>query len=252
MKHSGFTPVIVLTADQRRSRVSHDRVPEALDVLSDLSRRARCGFERTAGDEIQGVLADGTAATAAVVALARLGGWRMGLGIGLAEAPLPRSTRAARGPVFVAARTAVDDARRSPVHLAVRRGIPGRDAGDAAASRAGDHRVRGGDARTADLPARDPGGVVGQRGYVELDATRAAESALWLLLSVLDRRTPQGWEVVDLMHVSTTGQAVAARLGITPSAVSQRLSRAAFEETRRGEQLAATLLDLALCRVVMS
>lgn len=246
MKRTGFTSVIVLTADQRRSRAGPDRVPEALDALSDLSRRARCAFERTAGDEIQGVLADGTSALAGVVTLARLGDWRIGLGIGTAETPLPRSTRAARGAAFVAARTAVEDARRSPVQLAVR----GSAGDEAPVSRGVAPPPRGGDPRDAGQPRiTGQGGVVGPRGYVDLDATTAAESALWLLLSVLDRRTPQGWEVVDLMQHPTTGQAVAARLGITPSAVSQRLSRAAFEETRRGEVLAASLLDLALSRV---
>ena len=46
----------VLTVDQRGSRRSADRVPEALSALSGVPTVLR--FERTAGDEFQGVLDD--------------------------------------------------------------------------------------------------------------------------------------------------------------------------------------------------
>ena len=53
--------MFVLTADQKRSRRRGDRVPEALAALeSTLGTAAASGvalpFERTVGDEIQGVL----------------------------------------------------------------------------------------------------------------------------------------------------------------------------------------------------
>ncbi|MFC6344458.1 transposase, partial [Nocardioides hankookensis] len=53
------TPVVVLTVDQRGSRTSPDRIPEMLAGLAAVP--ARLGFERTVGDELQGVLDDGTA-----------------------------------------------------------------------------------------------------------------------------------------------------------------------------------------------
>src|SRR5688500_19628182 len=108
--------MFVLTADQKRSTRHGDRVPEALAALADLAVAGSTGaarendgsgvalpFERTVGDEIQGLLSTPAAAVRAVTALVRLGGWRMGLGIGAVDTPLPDSTRAASGPAFVAA-----------------------------------------------------------------------------------------------------------------------------------------------------
>jgi len=54
----------VLTIDQARSRRSPDRVPELLAALSDVGVLAP--FERTVGDEVQGVPADAAAALAAI------------------------------------------------------------------------------------------------------------------------------------------------------------------------------------------
>lgn len=121
MQVASIDAVYVLTVDQQRSRRSHDRVPEAIDALTARLRRAVLPFERTAGDEFQGVLAGADDVLEAVTVLARLGDWSIGLGIGDVERPLPHSTRAARGDAFVRAREAVEAARRGPApRLAVR------------------------------------------------------------------------------------------------------------------------------------
>lgn len=108
---------IVLTVDQRDSRHSEDRIPETLERLAPLP--TLLSFERTAGDELQGVLDDPDAAMAAVGELLRDAGWYVGVGVGLVEDPLPDHSRAGRGPVFLQARTAVTEAKTSPWHLRV-------------------------------------------------------------------------------------------------------------------------------------
>lgn len=199
--------MIAIIADQHHSRSQADRVPEALDVLARLGAGLRLPFERTAGDEVQALTADPAVAVAAAQHLSRLGGWRLGLGLGAVESPLPGSTRAARGSAYVAAREAVERARQSPAGLAV-------------------------------------------TASPEADATGAhdAETVLWLLRDLWQRRTGQGWELADaLVDVSTQAEA-AARLGITPSAVSQRARSARLEESARGAALATSLLAHALDR----
>src|SRR5215470_10296118 len=57
-------------------------------------------------------------------------------------------------------------------------------------------------------------------------ATRALETVLWLWAAVLGRRTERGWEVADLVAEGLTYDETAQRLGITPSAVSQRAAAA--------------------------
>ena len=121
----------VLTVDQRASRTSPDRVPDTLRRLNAVVPTV-LGFERTAGDEFQGVLADPVVVVDTVMELLRLGGWSSGIGAGPVETPLPRSTRAAAGPAFLSARRAVDAAKQRPARLAVRGVVP-TDAGDAQA-----------------------------------------------------------------------------------------------------------------------
>ncbi len=112
--------VVVLTIDQRGSRREPDLVPALvgrLDArrLGPLVRR----FERTAGDEIQGIAAAPGAVVGRVEELLRDGRWNVGLGIGQVEKPLPRSTRAGRGEAFVLARQAVTRAKWASSHLSV-------------------------------------------------------------------------------------------------------------------------------------
>lgn len=109
--------MFVLTVDQRRSRRDADRVPELLALLA--STPVVRAFERTAGDEVQGVLDDPDAVVDTVLTLVRRTRWSTGVGVGTVAQPLPPSTRAGRGPAFERARDAVEAAKTSPSHLGV-------------------------------------------------------------------------------------------------------------------------------------
>ncbi|WP_245161169.1 SatD family protein [Blastococcus sp. CT_GayMR16] len=121
----------MLTVDQRASRSSPDRVPEVLRRLNSTVATV-LGFERTAGDEFQGVLADPDDVVEVVAQLVRAGEWSIGVGAGPVQTPLPPSTRAGAGPAFLCARRAVDAAKQRPARLAVRGVVPA-DAADAQA-----------------------------------------------------------------------------------------------------------------------
>ncbi len=109
--------VLVLTIDQRSSRRGPDLVPEALAALAPVPMLRR--FERTVGDEFQGVLADPERLVAVLEPLLRDEEWNVGLGFGPVEEPLPAHARAGRGPAYVHAREAVTSAKASPWHLRV-------------------------------------------------------------------------------------------------------------------------------------
>jgi hypothetical protein len=121
----------VLTVDQRASRRSTDRVADALRLLN-AEVATVLAFERTAGDEFQGVLDDADEVVDVVLRLVRTGIWSIGVGAGPVQTPLPRSTRAGAGPAFLSARRAVDAAKQRPTRLAVRGAVPV-DASDAQA-----------------------------------------------------------------------------------------------------------------------
>ena len=121
----------VLTVDQRASRTSPDRVPEVLRQLNALVPTV-LGFERTAGDEFQGVLAEPEDVVEVVLRLVRSGDWSIGIGAGPVQTPLPPSTRAGAGQAFLSARRAVDAAKQRPSRLAVRGAVQA-DAADAQA-----------------------------------------------------------------------------------------------------------------------
>ena len=121
----------VLTVDQRGSRRSPDRVAEVLRRL-ETTVPAVLAFERTAGDEFQGVLDDPAVVVDVVLQLLREGTWSVGVGAGPVQTPLPASTRAAAGPAFLSARRAVDAAKQRSAHVAVR-GAEATDAEDAQA-----------------------------------------------------------------------------------------------------------------------
>lgn len=108
---------VVLTVDQRDSRRSPDAVTPVLDALAAVP--TLLPFQRTAGDEFQGVLDEPDALAPALELLLRDGRWHIGVGLGSVESPLPADTREARGPAFVAARDAVSSTRSAPWQLRV-------------------------------------------------------------------------------------------------------------------------------------
>lgn len=101
----------VLTVDQRNSTHEPDRVPELLEQLADVP--AAIPFERSVGDELQGVLASPEEVVDAALRCLRGGGWYVGIGIGAVELPLPATPREGRGSAFVAARAAVERAKKT-------------------------------------------------------------------------------------------------------------------------------------------
>ncbi len=114
--------MVVVTIDQRGSRSGPDLVDALLTQLNDPGTAGTrvLDFERTAGDEVQGVLGDPAAAVDLALVLAATGSWSVGLGTGAVQSPLPRSTRAARGPAFEHARHAVERAKSGAEPVAVR------------------------------------------------------------------------------------------------------------------------------------
>ncbi|KQP81994.1 hypothetical protein [Aeromicrobium sp. Leaf291] len=120
--------MFALTIDQRGSRRSRDGVPELLDALAHVETvRA---FERTVGDEVQGLVAAPAVAVEVVTQVAGTGRWWIGVGVGDVDVPTPTSVRAARGPALLAARVAVERAARCTAGVALEAG-EGRDPQDA-------------------------------------------------------------------------------------------------------------------------
>ncbi|GEA88795.1 sigma factor-like helix-turn-helix DNA-binding protein [Cellulomonas cellasea] len=200
-----------LTIDQIDSRRVGDRVEPFLARvhrrLDDLGAGMHVvrAFERTVGDEVQGLLSDAALVVDLALDVVRHGGWSVGIGAGEVDEPLPSSTRAATGSALLLARDSVEAAKRRsrPVPLAVR-GV------DEAA-------------------AADAEGVL-----VLLAATAGRRSvAGWAVVDAV-RATP-----------GLRQEEVAERLGITQQAVSQRLRTALWHEEQAARPAAARLLALA-------
>lgn len=204
--------MFVVTVDQRASRRVGDRVPEVLHLLTaELGLRPGAPgvvrqFERTVGDEIQGVLDDPAVAVDTALALLRTDDWYVGIGAGPVVDPLPASTRAASGAAFVRARTAVERAK-------------GRGRGAPVAVDGEDEQA----AQDAQAVLTLLGAVVGRR-----------TEAGW---AVVDALEPGG--------VGARQEDVAEHLGISQQAVSQRLQTALWSEELAVRDVVARLLDRA-------
>ncbi|PZQ88391.1 MAG: DNA-binding protein [Leifsonia xyli] len=112
--------MFAITADQIDSRHGPDLADDGLALLTRVGAgRLALAPDRTAGDEIQALTDDAATALALALALARTGRWSVGLGIGTVRTPLPTTTRAATGEALIAARDAVDAAKRRPGRVAV-------------------------------------------------------------------------------------------------------------------------------------
>ncbi len=110
--------VFALTVDQIGSRRRTDRIDATIERLAGAA--TLLPFVRTVGDEFQGLLGDPLSVLDAILLLMRSQGWHIGLGIGGVEQPLPADSRSARGDALLSARTAVEQAKAEPSHLAVR------------------------------------------------------------------------------------------------------------------------------------
>jgi hypothetical protein len=197
--------VFVLTVDQRGSRRVGDLVEDLLAFLRQFSGRSGVVrvFERTVGDEVQGVLDDADLAVDLALRLLRTRGWSVGIGVGPVHEPLPRSTRAGFGPAFVNARSAVERAKRRtrPVSLAVEGNVASR--------------------------AQDAESVLTLLGALTVRRSKAG----WDVVDALEELGP-----------GVTQEAVAEHLGVTQQAVSQRLRAAMWAEELAARPVAARLL----------
>lgn len=234
--------MIVLTVDQRGSTYAADRVPEVLGELGRLTR-GRAGlvvpFERTVGDEVQGVLAAGREGAELTVDLTlhllRDQGWSIGIGVGQVDGPLPPVSREARGFAFYRARDAVERAktRSKGMSVAVEGPPPG----------APDRRAEGHGERSAGKHS------AGEPSAVEPDQPDLAaevEALLRLLAAIRARRTPQGWEVADtlasLPDKPGRQRIVAQSLAVSEQAVSQRVRAALWQEEEAVRPIVVRLL----------
>jgi hypothetical protein len=112
--------MFVLTVDQVDSRGVGDRVGPLLPELSGRWHSTLVlGPDRTAGDEFQLIVRDAAGAIGLVLELTRQDGWSVGLGVGDVDEPLPATTREASGDAFVAARDAVERAKRAQHRFAL-------------------------------------------------------------------------------------------------------------------------------------
>jgi len=195
--------MFVLTADQRGSRQGPDRVGSALQLLGRVVPKPLRGFERTAGDEVQGVLDQAGQCIDALQALVATGHWSVGVGVGPVEQPLPAVTRAGRGPAFTAARRAVEAAKDRHHHAAL--------LGE---------------------------GLTPQAAL----AVEDADTVLALALAVALRWSEEAREAVDLVARGATQTDAARELGVTRQAVGQRLGAALWRPQSRAVEVVVHLL----------
>ncbi|MBB5632111.1 hypothetical protein BKA04_000334 [Cryobacterium mesophilum] len=194
--------MFVITADQVDSRSGSDLVVGALRDLAETIPAPILAAERTVGDEFQLLLTDHAEALDVILRLTRSDHWSVGCGVGTVHLPLPNTIREASGPAFVAARTAVDRAKKRPTRFAL-------------------------DGGANDVPTRD------------------AEALVDLLLILRSRRSPEGWELDDLLATGMSQADAASALGITPQAVSLRARAAEL----RADRLARKPLERILQRL---
>lgn len=111
--------MFVITADQVDSRSSSDLVAAAIHTLNSGSVRTVLDADRTAGDELQVLLSHATDALSIILQLTRTGEWSVGCGVGDVTTPLPGNIREATGKAFIAARRAVDRAKKRQTKFAL-------------------------------------------------------------------------------------------------------------------------------------
>lgn len=197
----------VVTIDQRDSRHHRDRIGDVLSVLTDVG--TVLPFERTAGDEVQGLFESAMPALVACAHAVRLGGWSIGLGVGAVQKPLPVSTRQATGSAYIAARDAVERAKRTrPLSFAL--GVP----------------------KDASQPL--------QRYVEQLQAN------VILILERIAERTSDQWRVIDAVTNApgVTLTELAGTLGVSRQAVGKSLQRSHWAVAEEALESAAVSLEL--------
>ncbi|MEE2521787.1 MarR family transcriptional regulator [Pseudarthrobacter sp. J75] len=225
----------VLTIDQRGSTRDRDRVPELLAELTSLGFPS---FERSVGDELQGVVDHAGQAVDAALHALRSGHWYVGIGLGEAVVPDGGSPREGIGSAFVAARHAVEFAKGagSRVPLSVVAGIlaAGAVEEDGMATERPDANGQGTD------PAAEA-----------VAACADAQAVLRLIARLRQERTAPQWKLVDTLNELTAAaphgiqKLAAERLGVSEQSVSRTLIRAGWQEELAARPAAARLLEFA-------
>ena len=219
----------VLTIDQRGSSSDVDRVP---GLISDLRGLTPAPFERSVGDELQGVVEHAAEVVDIALHALRSGNWYVGIGIGTTMQLAPGgSPREGSGSGFVAARKAVELAKSAAgqVPLSVVSGTMGRG---------------------REVPPQAREGAV---------SSANAQAVLRLIGRVVQQRTQAQWRVVDRLRASQGGEGrhgsqkhVAHELGITEQSVSRAVLRSGWQEEWAARPAAAMLLDYAHSQIVRS
>ncbi len=111
--------MFVITADQDASRRTGDRVEAILEHLAsrDFAGSLDLNFQRTVGDEIQGVTSSASLCLTAALELQRAQEWAVGIGVG--EATLTDEAVSSSGSAFIHARTAVERAGSKAVNTPI-------------------------------------------------------------------------------------------------------------------------------------
>ncbi|RAX47629.1 MarR family transcriptional regulator [Arthrobacter sp. AQ5-06] len=210
----------VLTIDQRGSTADVDRVPDLIAALRSLTPAP---FERSVGDELQGVVEQAEDVVEIALYALRSGRWYVGIGIGAVQLTPGGSPREGSGSGFVAARKAVELAKGSAgqVPLSV---------------------VSGSVGRGREMPPHAKEGVM---------TSANAQAVLRLIGRVVQQRTPAQWRVVDRLRALRgdgkhgSQKHVAQELGITEQSVSRAVLRSGWQEEWAARPAAAMLLDYA-------
>ncbi|MGV8876193.1 MAG: DNA-binding protein [Rhodoglobus sp.] len=195
--------MFVITADQRNSRRTPDAVAETLNLLNtqhagDLALPA----ERTAGDEVQMLVHSAHAVLTIALKLSRTQQWSIGIGIGAVPQPYGTTVRATSGDAFIAARNAIDRAKKSQAKCAIE-----------------------------------------SEPFNALAAN--CDPLLELLILLRNRRTPNGWQLYDLLGSGITQAQAAEKLGISPQSASQRALVAGLRTEENSVAALANILSNA-------
>lgn len=193
----------VLTINQRDSREVGDLVPELLREFRHLP--AVVPFQRSVGDEMQGVVDSASAAVEAALRAIRYRRWHVGIGVGGILPPVPERLVDAEGYGLVYARRAVNRAQKTGERIPL--AVEGPDAAVAGEAEA----------------------VLRLLGHIVYTRTEAE----W---KVLDLMTPGARGQQKL---------IAQELGISTQAVSKAVVRSHWTEEWATRPAAARLLDLA-------
>ncbi len=217
-----------MTIDQRGSSTDRDRVPELVSQLRGITAAV---FERSVGDELQGVVERAEDVVDIALHALRGGHWYVGIGIGTVQLAAAASPREGTGSGFVAARKAVDHAKSAAgqVPLSV---------------------VSGSIGRGMDIPEHAKEGA---------RTCAHAEAVLRLIGRLVQERTDAQWRVVDrLRNIQGSGakhgsqKQVARELGITEQSVSRALLRSGWQEEWAARPAAAMLLEQAHAQILAS